>query len=155
MPSAYSLQGVQFDIPDLWSVSEDDCDKTIRAITLETPFEATCMIDLYKKEHAPSLDWYIDNQIKYFIKALPFGYKIVEGPKKSLDRALRRGQEIFGHTVKMKIRTIFFSRTDDFNYFYHIELERYSAMISLRGPEHAMSELRSGFLCVLDSFHAE
>lgn len=149
--SSYSQKGLQFHYPEEWQVMEDDFDEVIRAITVETPLEGLCMLDLYRTEQAPPLDSYIENQIQHFEETLPFGFKIVEGPTNSSEKASHQGREITGVTVKSTIRTLFRQRIPDVNSFYRIALGDYVGMCSLRCSGDAFSELRPGFLQFLES----
>ncbi|HXJ17787.1 MAG TPA: hypothetical protein VNM68_11415 [Candidatus Polarisedimenticolia bacterium] len=146
---------MHFIVPNDWNVVEDDLNEVIRAITLETPLDGFCMLDLYKLEQAPTLDGYIDNQMECFLEALPFGFRMVDGPNKSRERARHEGREVFGVTVKSIIRSLFLRRHSDANSFFRIESDGYVGMCSLRCSGDSFLALRPGFLQLLESFRAE
>jgi len=155
MPGSYSHQGVQFVIPDGWTVEEDDLDEVIRAITVDTPSEGYCMIDIYKTAQSPDLSRYIDNQLKHFVAALPLGYKVIEGPFKAEERASHQGTEVVGLVVNLVIRSLLRRRIPDSNVFYRVELGSYTALCSLRCPADAYQQLRAGFGELLEGFSVQ
>jgi hypothetical protein len=146
---------VQFVIPDDWTVQEDDLDVVIRAITVDTPSEGYCMIDIYKAAQAPDLSRYIDNQLKHFVEALPLGFKVIEGPFKAEERASRHGTEVVGLAVNLVIRSLLRRRVPDSSAFYRVELGSYTALCSLRCPADAYPQLRPGFGERLESFSVQ
>ncbi len=155
MPGSYSHQGVQFVIPDGWAVVEDDVDEVIRAITVDTPSNGYCMIDVYKAVQAPDLSQYIDNQLRHFVKALPFGYKVVEGPLTVEEKGSHQGTEVPGLVVNLVIRTLLRQRLPDSSAYYRVELGPYTALCSLRCPADSYEQLRPGFGMLLDSLSVQ
>ena len=154
MPSHYSRTGVTFLVPDGWKVSEDDLDGVVRGITLNTPSNGSCMVDLYRTEQAPLLDKYIKTQIRHFAEALAFGFKIVEGPHSSVEKARHQSHEVLGTTVRYVIRSLWLTRSRYTDSYFRLELGSHTAMCSLRCADDEVSLLRPGFKEILESFHA-
>lgn len=148
----YSQRDVEFVVPDGWIVSEDDFDEVIRAITLGP--EGECMVDLYKSEQAPTLEAYVENQTKHFLKALPRNLQIVDGPQRSTEVARHGGLRVEGVKLQFAIRSKT-SRNEcgDMNCFYRLDFGRYTAMCSLRCSDDEYAALRAGFVEFLESFH--
>jgi hypothetical protein len=156
VPSRYSQKGIHFMVPDGWTVSDDSLDEVLRAITLEAPpHVGSCMVDLYKAEQAPQLNKYIQNQIRHFAEALPFGFKIIEGPHNAVEKARHQGREVLGTTVRLVIRSLWFTRSREVSSFFRIELGSHTAMCSLRCDDDEVSYLRPGFEELLESLHAQ
>lgn len=154
MTNRYSQGGVGFVVPDGWAVSEDDLDDVIRAITLGPDGE--CMVDIYKSEQAPTLEAYVENQIKHYLNALPREFQVIAGPSHSLEAARHCDRNVEG----VRVQFVFRSRTSriehgDINSFYRLEVGRFTAMCSLRCSDDEYSALRPGFDKFLESFDVE
>ncbi len=154
MPSYYSLQGIHFTVPDGWVVSEDDLNETVRGITLGPPTHGACMVDLYRAEQAPPLDKYIQKQVRQFAEALPVGFKVVDGPHSSIEKARHQGGEVLGTTVKLVIRSWWLTRSHSIDSYFRLELGSQIAMCSLRSDQEDVSTLRPAFEEFLESIHA-
>ena len=155
MPSLYSQKGIHFVVPDGWTVAEDDLDEVVRGITLDTSSYGSCMVDLYRAEQVPPLDEYVQNQMKHFAEALPFGFRIVEGPQCSVGKARHQGREILGTTVKFVTRSLLLQRERHIDSFFSLELGSHAAVCSLRCTEDEVSLLRPAFEVFLESFNAQ
>lgn len=152
--TSYSEKGVTFSVPNGWEVVDDDFDEVIRAITLGCPNGGYYMIDVYNREQAPNINKYIDRQIAYFAKELPFGFKIVDGPTSTPEKSLHNGKEVAGVHVSFKVRTRLLQRIEYMNSFYRIETGARTSMISCQYLTEFHSESRAGFEELLEDYCA-
>lgn len=154
MQAMYSEKGVAFSVPKGWKVVEDDFDEVIRAISLECPNGGYYMIDVYKREQAPYIDKYIDRQFDYFVSELPFGFKIVDGPVRTTEKSLHKGEEVLGVRIAFKVRTLLWQQIEYINCFYRIETGARASMISCHCTSELHSNSRREFAELLENYCA-
>ncbi|ACJ30880.1 hypothetical protein swp_4225 [Shewanella piezotolerans WP3] len=117
----YQHNGVCFEYPDSWEVIDDDNDDLIRAITIECPNEGYYTIDIYNSEQAPSIENYIERSLKYFIKELPFGFKMLSEPSQDVERTIHQKSEIEGLKLEFIIRTLFRHKIKYINSYFRVQ----------------------------------
>lgn len=154
--SKYSSNRVFFTFPDTWKVIEDDFDETIRAITLECPNGGLYMIDIYNTEQAPTIESYISRQLGCFVKELPMGNKLIEGPFKEPEKAINRGIEILGVRLEFIVSTLLRNRIKYINRFYKVEQGVKTGLISSQfAIEESEKPNEEGFEEILRNFYIE
>ena len=150
----YDKKNIQLEYPDTWSLTEDDFDETIRAITIECPNEGIYTIDIYHKEQAPSLNSYMNRSNKYFEKELPIGSKVLHWSKPISIKALNQGHEILGKSIEFSCKSFFFMKSKYTALYFCIESQKMISMCCAQFSNDCISESTEGFKMLLNSYKA-
>ena len=148
----YQHNGVCFNFPESWEVVDDDDDGIIRAITIECPNDGYYSIDIYNLEHAPSTDSYIERSMKYFIKDLPFSFKVVGEPIRKIEKTIYQNSEIEGVQLEFTVRAFFIQEIECINSYFRIKSGNKVSFISSQYPAEYMTDSRSGFDLILSNY---
>ena len=141
----YQHNGVCFEFPESWEVVDDDGDDIIRAITVECPNEGYYSIDIYQFEQAPSIENYIERSLKYFTKELPFGFKIIDEPTRSIEKLISQNSEIEGVKLEFTVRTLFRQKIKYINSYFRVCSNTKTSFISGQYLAEHSSESKAGF----------
>jgi hypothetical protein len=148
----YQHNGVCFEFPESWEVVDDDGDDIIRAITVECPNEGYYSMDIYNSEQAPSIDNYIERSLKYFTKELPFGFKIIEEPTRTIEKLITSSSEIEGVKLEFTVRTLFFQKVNYINTYFRICSNSKTSLISGQYLAEHCHESKAGFDKIVASY---
>jgi len=117
----YQHNGVHFDFPEFWEVVDDDGDDIIRAITVECPNNGYYTMDIYNSGQVPSLGSYIKNSLEYFINELPFGYKVIDEPIQTVEKATFKKSGVEGISLAFTVRTLFRKKINYIHSYFIID----------------------------------
>ena len=148
----YQHNGVCFEFPENWKVVDDDGDDIIRAITIECPNDGYYTMDIYNSELAPSIEIYIDQSLKYIIKELPFGFKVIDVPIQSVEKAIYQNSEIEGLKLEFTIRTLFRKKIKYINSYFRVSSGKKVSFISGQYLAKDAVESKSGFNKIVASY---
>ncbi|GLX76671.1 hypothetical protein tinsulaeT_00110 [Thalassotalea insulae] len=148
----YQHDGVCFEFPELWEVTDDDGDEIIRAINIECPNDGYYSIDIYNLEQAPSLESYIERSLKYFINELPFHCKIKGQPIREIEHAVNQNTETEGLKLKFTVRAFFILKIGYINSYFRVVSGNKVSFISSQYPNESAVESEDGFNKILSSY---
>ena len=148
----YQHDGVCFEFPESWEVVDDDGDDIIRAITVECPNEGYYSMDIYNSDQAPSIENYIERSLKYFAKELPFGFKIINEPTQSIEKAISENSEIEGVKLEFTVRTLFRQKIKYINSYFRVNSGAKTSLISGQYLAEHSDESKAGFNKIVSSF---
>jgi hypothetical protein len=148
----YENNGVCFEHPESWVVVDDDGDDIIRAITIECPNGGYYSIDIYKLNHAPSLDSYIESSMKHFAQDLPVLCNMVGSPSRKLAKAVNKNTELEGLRLTFTVRSFFFIKTEYIKSYFKIISENKVSFISSQYSSDTDSG--AGFNQMLSSYRS-
>ncbi|WP_441004609.1 hypothetical protein [Pseudocolwellia agarivorans] len=148
----YQHNGVCFEFPESWEVVDDDGDDIIRAITVECPNEGYYSMDIYNSEQAPSIDNYIERSLKYFTKELPFGFKIIDKPTRSVEKLISHNSEFEGIKLEFTVRTLFRQKVKYINRYFRVSSNTKTSLISGQYLVEHSSESEAGFDKIVSSY---
>ncbi len=148
----YQHNGVCFEFPESWEVVDDDGDDIIRAITVECPNEGYYSMDIYQSEQAPSIENYIERSLKYFTKELPFGFKIIDKPTRSIEKLVSQNSEIEGVKLEFTVRTLFRQKIKYINSYFRVCSNTKTSLISGQYLAEHSSESKAGFDKIVSSY---
>ncbi len=147
----YQHNGVCFEFPESWKVVDDDHD-IIRAITVECPNEGYYSMDIYNSEQAPSIENYIERSLKHFTKELPFGFKIIDEPTRSIEKLISRNSKIEGVKLEFTVSTLFRQKVKYINRYFRVCSNTKTSLISGQYLVEHSSESEAGFDKIVSSY---
>ncbi|WHI50174.1 hypothetical protein P3339_17230 [Microbulbifer sp. MLAF003] len=117
----FNKNGVAFEYPESWNVTDEEWGKDISALTFEDGKD-TFMIDIYHSTNGPELEEYAHKHYQYFKEELPFLSKIISGPfRTNIDNGLM---------LEFTIKSFLALKTDYLNPVFKIQCENCVSYIS-------------------------
>jgi len=149
----YQHNGVYFDFPEFWEVVDDDGDDIIRAITVECPNNGYYTMDIYNSGQVPSIDTFIKNSLEYFINELPFGYKVIDEPIQTVEKAIFKKSEIEGISLAFTVRTLFRKKINYIHSYFIVNSGVKVSILSGQYPAVTAIDSKAGFHKIVASYN--
>ena len=151
----FSQNGVHFQYPKTWKLSDVEWGEDISAITLDFEESGICMIDIFHNTQAKDLESYINLQMSCFEKELPVFQKRYGQILSSTEKFTSKSGENLGRKLEFSVKTIFLFKSTIVNKFFRQEHNQSISFISYQIDKEYVEKTDREFQSFFSSYDVQ